>query len=107
MKVVGTPGKVLMPVILPRVKERNHPGCGRIRSVSLVVFGAVTSLTGQSKVVFGAFASVALRHDMFDGMQLSGTEFRADAVLAIADCIAPDQPPQAGWYAFFSHAEQA
>ena len=104
--MVGTPGKVLMPVVLSRMKEWDHPGCGRIRSVSLVVFGAVTSLTGQGKVIFSASAALTFRYDMFDGMQLSGTMVGADAVLAIAERVGPNHAPQAGWDALLSHAAQ-
>ena len=46
MKVIGVPGEVLMPVVPPRMKERNRPVGGRIGCMSLIVFGTVTSLTG-------------------------------------------------------------
>src|SRR6185295_14365452 len=80
VKLVGVPGKVLMPVVHPRIEERSRSASGRIGRRSLVVFGAVTSLTGQGKVAFTVAASLTLRDDMFDRMQLSSTELGAEAV---------------------------
>jgi len=103
-EVVAAPGKMLRPVIPARVKERHLASGGEIKRVRLAGFGPITTLTSQGKIVCGAWPTLAFRHDVFDGMKLRRTKFRAEAVFAIAQRALPDQAPQFSWHARLSHA---
>ena len=106
IKMVRTPGEMHGPVVLSWMKERHPSPRRRIEGARFAGFGTITTLTSQSEVVFGALAALTFRYDMFDGMQLRGAEFRADAIFAITQCALPDQSSQFGWNALFSHAGQ-
>jgi hypothetical protein len=66
VKLVRTPGKMLVPVILSWMKERNPAARGGIKGMGFIVFGTVTSLTGQGQILFSALTTLTFRHDMFD-----------------------------------------
>lgn len=106
IKMIGTPNKMHVPGVPSWMEEQSRSIRGGIEGMRFVVFGTVTPLTGQGKVVFRASAALTFREDMVDGMQLCGTEFRANAVFATAPRALPDEASQFDWNALLSHAAQ-
>jgi hypothetical protein len=104
IKMIGTPGEMPMPIIMPWVKEQNLTTRCRIDRMRLIGFGAIASLTGEGQIVFVVRAAFTIRLDMLNGMQLRGVEFGADAVFAIALRALSNQTAQFGGKAFLTHA---
>jgi hypothetical protein len=47
IKMIRTPGEMLMPIVMPRMEERNLAARRRIEGMRLIGFGAVAALTGE------------------------------------------------------------
>jgi len=103
-KMIAAPNEMIVPVASARMKERNPPARRVIEGLRLVGFRTVAALTSQSEVVFSACPAGTFRRDVFDGMQLRGTKFRADTIFTVALGALPDQPSLFGWDAALSHA---
>lgn len=102
--MIRTPREMIMPIVMPRMKERSLTARCRIKGMRLIGFGAIASLTGEGEVVFIIRAAFTFRLDMLNGMQMCGAEFGADAVFAIASCALSDQAAQFSGEALLSHA---
>jgi hypothetical protein len=92
--VVITPGEMLVPVVISRVKKRDGFPCEWINRVCLVVLEIVTSLAGPRQVLRGAFAAGSQRNDVLVRESIRAIIFLANAVFAATLRAFPDEQPQ-------------
>ncbi len=81
---VFAPGKMVTPRLLSRMKERYSALREWVYSCDLRVFGTVTSLTGEGKVIQRVVAALLAWVDMFNAEGLSSETGGAAAILAEA-----------------------
>ena len=105
IKIIGTPGKMLTPIVLPRMEERNRLMRHRIKRIRFVVLRTITTLTRERQVFFSRWATPAVGQNMFHGKRLGGAEFRTKAVFADFSRTLLDQLSQTARNAPSTHVD--
>ena len=67
---VGTPGEMIMPMLLAGMKKRNRLSINRVGGSYFVVFMTVTAEACQRKIIWRRLPAATQRYDMLDGKRL-------------------------------------
>ena len=82
-RTVGTPLKVIGPMIRSRMKQPHRLASDRITSRDMVSFHEIAALTSTSEVLKIRFSARSQRCDVFDRKGTWRERFRAPAVFAV------------------------
>jgi len=104
--VIVAPGKMLLPDVLARMKERDEFSGERIKGTGFIVFEIVTALASPRKIAGTAFATRCDRDDVLIRETIRAIIFLANAIFAAPLRPLLDQSPQLGWQSASSHAAQ-
>lgn len=103
LRAVFTPGKVLTPTLLPRVKQRNFLTSFRVDTLPFRLLVPVTRRARQARILSGGHSPVGTRNNVVNLALEAAEPYRGLAILAAVIGSLADQLTESSWNSWTRH----